>query len=224
MCQFLGPETDIIGERYYIVNGGNQPDTLKGLLVSLAQLWGNNNFKFKTEVAVMGPRAVLAAMPLNIKGEETDYKFKSSWPLPVLRDNICRIELEFFSEYFLPLAAKGLTRSQMIWQKTFEVIAYQIWSLLPEFCNCPTDIATSFKSVAMILGEQLGSRKEIKLDILTSLRHLVALNLENEENKVELARYSKNFLPILFNLYTRIQLELRSRAKAGKLGNQKAVL
>ena len=188
MCQFLGHETDIIGERYYIVNGGNQPDTLKGLLVSLAQLWGNNNFKFKTEVAVMGPRAVLAAIPLNIKGEETDYKFKSSWPLPVLRDNICRIELEFFSEYFLPLAAKGLTRSQMIWQKTFEVIAYQIWSLLPEFCNCPMDIATSFKSVAMILGEQLGSRKEIKLDILTSLRHLVALNLENEENKVELTR------------------------------------
>jgi HSP90 family molecular chaperone len=51
--------------------------------------------------------------------------------------------------------------------------------------TAPTDIATRFKSVARILGVQLGSRKEIRLDILTSLRHLVARNLENEENKVE---------------------------------------
>ena len=45
------------------------------------------------------------------------------------------------------------------------------------------------------------------MDILTSLRHLVARNLENlenEENKVELARYSRNPLPILFNLYTTV--------------------
>ena len=48
----------------------------------------------------------------------------------------------FFSEYFLPLAAKCLTRSQMsgqdgdkIEQKTSEVITYQIWSLPPGFCN-----------------------------------------------------------------------------------------
>merc|ERR1712106_855930 len=108
-------------------------------------------------------------------------------------------------------AAKCLTRSQMsaqdgdkIGQKTFEVITYQIWSLLPGFCNCPTDLATSFKSVARILGVQLGSRKEIRLDILTSVRHLIARNLENEENKTELAKYSKNFLPILFNLYTTV--------------------
>ena len=56
---------------------------------------------------------------------------------------------------------------------------------------------------------QLGSRKEIRLDILTSLRHLVARNLENlenEENKVELARYSKSFLPILFDLYTTVPI------------------
>ena len=74
--------------------------------------------------------------------------------------------------------------------------------MLPGFCNCPTDIATKFKSVARILGMQLGSKKETRSDILTSLRHLVAWNLENEKNRVELARYNGNFLPILFNLYT----------------------
>ena len=110
-------------------------------------------------VAVMGPKAVLAAVPLNITGEETDYEFKSSWLLPVLRENIRHTELAFFSEYFLPLAARCLARSQKsgqdgdkIGQKTYEVITYQIWSLLPGFCNCPTDLATSFKLVARILG------------------------------------------------------------------------
>jgi len=201
------------------VVGGNHPDTIKQLLVSLAQLRSSTNFTFSGEVdqvvgravAVVGPRAVLAAVPLNITGEETDYEFKSSWLLPVLRDNIKNTELGFFSEYFLPLAAKCLDRSiksgQMgdkVGQKTYEVLTYQIWSLLPGFCNCPTDLVTSFKSVARILGVQLGSRKEIRLDILTSLRHLVSRNLENEENRVELARYSKNFLPILFNLYTTV--------------------
>ena len=120
-----------------------------------------------------------------------------------MRKNICHTELAFFSEYFLPLTAKCLTRSQMflcydsgwsgqdgdkIGQKAFEVITYQSWPLLPGFCNCHTDITTNLKSVARILGVQWGSRKGIRLDILTSLRHLVARNLENEENKVELAR------------------------------------
>jgi len=219
--QYSGAWQTVLGVLVTMVEviGGNHPDTLTNLLVSLAMLRGSNNFTFEAEVdlvvgkavSVMGPRAVLAAVPLNITGEETDYEFKSSWLLPVLRENIRHTELAFFSEYFLPLAAKCLTRSQMagqdgdkIGQKTYEVITYQIWSLLPGFCNCPTDIATSFKSVARILGVQLGSRKEIRLDILTSLRHLIARNLENEENKVELARYSKNFLPILFNLYTTV--------------------
>ena len=91
------------------------------------------------EVAVMGPRAVLAAVPLNITGKKTDYEFKPPWPLPVLRENIRHIELALFSEYFLHLAARCLTRSQ-------------ICSLLPGFCNCPTDIATSLKSMARTLG------------------------------------------------------------------------
>ena len=66
------------------------------------------------------------------------------------------------------------------------------------FCNGPTDLATSFNSVGRMMGLQLGSRKETLLDISTFLRHLIAGNLEN---KLELARYSKNS-PILFNMYT----------------------
>ena len=162
-------------------------------------------------VTVMGPKAVLAAIPLNITGEETDLEFKSSWLLPILRENIRNTQLAFFTDYFLPLAARCQARSSQagqagdnIAQKTYEVLVYQIWALLPGFCNCPTDLSTSFKGLARILGVQLGQRKEIRLDILSSLRQLIARNTENETNRAEIARYSKNFLPILFNLYTSV--------------------
>ena len=128
----------------------------------------------------------------------------------MLRDNIRNTELAFFTEYFLPLAGRCLARSQTadqagdtVGQKTYEVVTHQIWSLLPGFCNCPTDLVTSFRSLARILGVQLGARKEIRLDILTALRHLVSRNLDSPA-RPELARYCKNFLPILFNLYTSV--------------------
>ena len=66
----------------------------------------------------------------------------------------------------------------------------------------PTDLTTSFKALARILGTQLTARKEIRLDILTSLRHLISSCCEEEEGRTEIARFAKNFLPILFNLYT----------------------
>ena len=199
--------------------GENNPECMKPLLESLAQLRGSTNFGFEAEldnvigkaVSVLGPRKILEAIPLNITGEETDYEFKSSWLLPIFRDNIKNTELGFFVEYFLPLAAKCLSRSthsgsqgDNVGKKTYEVLVFQIWSLLPGFCNCPTDLSTSFKNIAKILGVQLGQRKEIRLDILSSLRQLISRNIEHEVNKAEIARYSKNFLPILFNLYTSV--------------------
>jgi len=199
------------------VVGAEEPGLLKSVLASLAQLRGYHNFNLHAEVdsvvgravRVMGPKAVLEAIPLNITGEEKDYEFATSWLLPVLRDNIQNTKLAFFNEYFLPLAARCLKRSNdsqakndKIGHKTYEVLVYQIWSLLPGFCNNPTDLKESFQSLARILGTELSNRKEIRLDILTSIRHLISKNLENSENKQELARFAKNFLPILFNLYT----------------------
>merc|ERR1719270_816995 len=207
----LGIMVQVLGEK--------NPDCMKSMLQSLSQMRASENFGFEAEldlvigkaVSVIGPRKLLEAIPLNITGEETDYEFKSSWLLPIFRENIKNTELAFFIEYFLPLAAKCLSRSvasgdagDNVGQKTYEVLVYQIWSLLPGFCNCPTDLSGSFKNIARILGVQLGQRKEIRLDILSSLRQLISRNLENDVNKAELARYSKNFLPILFNLYTSV--------------------
>ena len=101
------------------VLGERNPACIKPLLESLSQLRASDNFDFEAEldlvvgraVSVLGPRRVLEAVPLNITGEETDYEFRSSWLLPIFRDNIRNTELAFFVEYFLPLAAKCLARS-----------------------------------------------------------------------------------------------------------------
>jgi ribosomal RNA-processing protein 12 len=197
--------------------GGRYPELLVPVLQQLAELRGSASPQLEGEadsvvgkaVTVMGPRRVLEAIPLNITGNETDMEFRSSWIIPVLRDNIRKTELAFFTEYFLPLAGRCLDRSKIcaekeeaIGAKTYEVLTYQMWSLLPGFCVSPTDLTSSFKNLARILGTQLTARKEIRLDILTSLRHLITSTLEDVEGRTELAKFSKNFLPILFNLFT----------------------
>lgn len=35
-----------------------------------------------------------------------NYDFPRSWLVPVIRDNVCNTELQFFTKFFLPLAAK----------------------------------------------------------------------------------------------------------------------
>ena len=83
-------------------------------------------------------------MPLNITAAENeDREFRSSWLLPVLRENIKNTELTFFSEYFLPLAAKCFDRSHacaaqqdLIGQKAYEALTYQVINHnRTSFCN-----------------------------------------------------------------------------------------
>ncbi|GFS59549.1 RRP12-like protein [Nephila pilipes] len=150
----------------------------------------------------MGPRTVLEAIPLQADGEKPD--FTRSWMLPLLRDHVKRTELKFFFEYFLKLAIKMRSKvlalaqeKRSVESKLFEVACSQIWSLLPGFCLEPTDLLDCFKDYARTLGEVLKTDPSLRLTILSSLRRLIT----REENKEELAKYAKNYLPILFNLY-----------------------
>jgi ribosomal RNA-processing protein 12 len=56
--------------------------------------------------------------------------------------------------------------------------------------------------MAQNLGNQLKIRKDLRIDILSSIRQLIWKNLENEENRKVLTNFSQNYLPILYNLYT----------------------
>ena len=132
------------------VMGSSQPATLTPLLVSLAALRGSHGFNLEgavdgvvgAAIAAAGPGLVLQAVPLNITAAENeDREFRSSWLLPVLRENIKNTELAFFSEYFLPLAAKCFDRSHacaaqqdLIGQKAYEALTYQVTNQSQQHC------------------------------------------------------------------------------------------
>lgn len=54
------------------------------------------------------------------------------------------------------------------------------------------------------MGTAISDKKELRLAVMASLRKLIssAKESENEEDLEELTRFDKNYLPILFNVYT----------------------
>ncbi|KAJ9588968.1 hypothetical protein L9F63_017728 [Diploptera punctata] len=204
---------------WYRIGGDTCKDFMSTSLKNLGEL--RDSYKFsnvnEVEFAVgqairsMGPETVLSAIPLEITGEEINYEFKRSWLLPILKQNISSDKLEFFIKYFLPIAticrkkiAILSSKNDGIGSHSYDLLQSQIWSLLPCFCNNPQDLKSSFKLIAKILGTALGEYKELRLDTLSALRRLItsSLDAKNEENINEISRFAKNYLPILFNLYT----------------------
>ncbi|XP_063048253.1 RRP12-like protein [Engraulis encrasicolus] len=196
---------------------GRQANTIMAKsLLSLAELRGTPRFPYGGEldlalggaVETMGPEAVLKAIPLLITGHMDDLEFPRSWLVPVIRDHVKHTQLAFFTSYFLPLAntlkirAEELEQSgQKLESKVYDTLQQQIWTMLPGFCQSPTDVAAAFPSLARTLGSALNERPHLRLPILQSIRTLIRTANAAEE-KVVIGRFSKNFLPILFNVFT----------------------
>ncbi|XP_044772502.1 RRP12-like protein isoform X2 [Neomonachus schauinslandi] len=159
-------------------------------------------------VASMGPEVVLEAVPLEIDGSEENLDFPRSWLLPVIRDHVREARLGFFTTYFLPLAttlkSKAMDLAQAgrtVESKIYDTLQWQIWTLLPGFCTRPTDVAASFKGLARTLGTAISERADLRVTVCQALRTLITKGCEAEADRVEVSRFAKNFLPILFNLY-----------------------
>uniref|UniRef100_A0A2C9KFX2 Uncharacterized protein n=1 Tax=Biomphalaria glabrata TaxID=6526 RepID=A0A2C9KFX2_BIOGL len=201
----------------FLALGSIIPQALLSCLSSLGELRDSPHFSYKGEmdhavgsaVKSMGPRLVLEALPLGITGENDNLEFPRGWLLPVIRDNVTHTELNFFAVYFLPLAAKFKTKAdelskekRLAESKVYETLHHQMWSLLKGFCDHPTDITKSFQAIAKTLGTALNEREDLQLDVMSALRSLITCSLQNESDKKELGRFAKNYLPILFNLFT----------------------
>uniref|UniRef100_A0AAY4CA86 RRP12-like protein n=1 Tax=Denticeps clupeoides TaxID=299321 RepID=A0AAY4CA86_9TELE len=155
----------------------------------------------------MGPQLVLKAVPLLITGD--DMEFPRSWLVPVIRDHVGNTQLAFFSSYFLPLAVTLKHRSAELEQsglkleaRVYETLQLQIWTMLPGFCTKPTDLVGSFQGIARTLGMAISERPDLRMPICQALRTLISKGCETEEAKAEVGRFAKNFLPILFNVYS----------------------
>lgn len=127
--------------------------------------------------------------------------------LPLLKDCIEKTELSFFVKRILPLAQKLRVRfeffkkkNQMIEAKIFDTLQNQLWALLPGFCDFASDFDESFKVLAKTLGEVLEKCADLRGYVLQSIR--TAINRNTDENRAIMAKYAKNYLPLMFNIYT----------------------
>lgn len=205
----------ILGCFYKAAGKQAHPIMIKSLQ-SLSELRATPRFPFSGEldlavggaVESMGPQVVLSAVPLLITGTDDDLEFPRSWLIPVIRDHVKNTQLAYFTSYFLPLATKlrrtaeELEQSgQKLMAKVYQTLHMQIWTMLPGFCTKPTDLA-SFKNIARSLGTALNECPDLRLCICQSLRTLINKGCETEDEKDEVSRFAKNFLPILFNIYS----------------------
>ncbi|KAM9476778.1 RRP12-like protein [Clarias gariepinus] len=206
----------ILGSFYKAAGKQAHPVMMKSLQ-SLSDLRATPQFPFCGEldlavgaaVESMGPQVVLGAVPLLITGTDDDLEFPRSWLIPVIRDNVKNTQLEYFISYFLPLASTLKQRAdefekagQKLVAKVYQTLQLQIWSMLPGFCTKPTDVVSSFKGIARSLGMAITDRTDLRMCIYQALRTLIYKSCETEEEKAEVGRFAKNFLPILFNVHT----------------------
>lgn len=154
----------------------------------------------------MGPRVILDLAPLNLV-HDGECSFPRGWLLPLMADYVQETELKYFISNLLPAAAqlkqKGMTcraQNRVLEVKVYETLHKQIWALLPGFCTRPTDLKESFKNIAKVLGTALMERTELRGKVLHALRTLITKS--EQDNTQVIGQFSKNYMPILFNLYT----------------------
>uniref|UniRef100_A0A1I7X9F1 NUC173 domain-containing protein n=1 Tax=Heterorhabditis bacteriophora TaxID=37862 RepID=A0A1I7X9F1_HETBA len=158
----------------------------------------------------VGAPAVLSVLPLSIDVDAvvlgTD--FPRSWLIPILRVNLHNAPLTMFSTYFLPMAIKihrRLPSLDSFPQRLYNTLQMQMWELLPSFCESPSDLEKSFPDIAPVLGAALNERKDLRLTILSALRRALRFALQPDaapERAELMGRYAKNYMPLLFNMYT----------------------
>uniref|UniRef100_A0A4W3ISL2 Ribosomal RNA processing 12 homolog n=1 Tax=Callorhinchus milii TaxID=7868 RepID=A0A4W3ISL2_CALMI len=208
VLQLLGTFIQVVGKPAFPI--------VKQCLQSLCDLRSTAHFAYTGEldrtvgaaVESMGPEAVLQAIPLQIDGTERNFDFPRSWLIPVIRDHVKHTQLGFFNRYFLPLAGSLKSRAvelaqtgQSLEAKIYDTLQWQVWTLLPGFCTKPTDTASAFQGLARTLGSAISDRPDLRLPICQGLRGLIR-SCETDVDRIEVSRFAKNFLPILFNVYS----------------------
>jgi ribosomal RNA-processing protein 12 len=171
-------------------------------------------------ISAMGPKHLLSILPLNINSQ-ADGNVRG-WMLELLKDYTINTNLQFFIDDIIPLVQHFQTRANKEGNSEFgrnlNALVDQLWATLPGFCTFPTDFAKSFKTVAGDMSTHLMHAQHVNI-ICTALLRLiqrtkVVLSAGHAPEGVDfsvtaaqevldgMAKYSKNFLPILFNLYT----------------------
>ncbi|KAH7075435.1 NUC173 domain-containing protein [Paraphoma chrysanthemicola] len=210
---------------------------LKPVLRTVGDLRANESFAGKKEadavisraIGAMGPDCVLEILPLNLPRPPPGQTGRV-WMLPLLRDSVHNTKLAHFRAEMVPLSEQLYQRviehgerTKTMEIKVFETVVQQIWSILPGYCDLPTDIVEAFdQSFCEMLANLLYSQADLRTDICKALHNLVdsnkaILELDGEDDLLAQGRVSKvdakrnlghlsslasNMLAVLFNVYS----------------------
>ncbi|EPZ35543.1 NUC173-domain-containing protein [Rozella allomycis CSF55] len=181
---------------------------LVSLLELFIQLHDDNGFSFKKTledtlksfVKCMGIELFVRVAPLNLKPGESQPR---AWLLSIFKDNLANERLMYFNDNLLPLAddlnkfsIELKKQGKEMDSKVYKTVSIQVWSLFESFCNECCDISESFPVIAKTLGKELNEQIYLRDFIYNGLICL----LKQEKCKIELKKFSKNFLPLLFNI------------------------
>ncbi|KAK9434055.1 NUC173 domain-containing protein [Lipomyces doorenjongii] len=188
-------------------------------------------------IRALGPEKVLEILPLNLEKPGPKQPGRA-FLLPLLRDNIRNAKLSHFIDYMVPL---GDHLSQKLGEfteeenpveiKIYATLIEQIWSLLPRYCDLPSDLRQSFtQKFAEFLANILYQKVELRQVGCKALRILVDSNklyaevdidgfnpflkakLSKEDAKKNLEHLStmaSKFLAVLFNVFNQTVTEHR---------------
>ncbi|CAJ2675716.1 unnamed protein product [Trifolium pratense] len=171
--------------------GSNSPYFMRGILKNLEdiQKLHDEDFPFRKQlhaclgsaVVAMGPETLLSLVPLNLDAE--DLSVSNRWLLPILKQYIVGARLKYFTEEILPRIERVREKAQMLQKQGLilssrkaDELADSLWSLLPSFCNYPSDAAKSFEDLEKHLRSKLKEEPDICGIICTSLQLLIRQN------------------------------------------------
>ncbi|KAK6941256.1 putative domain NUC173 [Dillenia turbinata] len=132
-------------------------------------------------LGAMGPETFLSLLPLKLEAE--DPSEANIWLFPILRQYIVGARLSFFTESILsmigPIKQKSRkleSEGRIFSSRSADGLIYSLWSLLPSFCNYPSDTSESFKTLSRQLCRALHEEPDLRGIICSSLQILVQQN------------------------------------------------
>ncbi|KAK2455632.1 RRP12 protein [Trifolium repens] len=164
--------------------GSNSPYFMRGILKNLEdmQKLPDEDFPIRKQLhaclgsalVAMGPETLLSLIPLNLEAE--DLSVSNIWLFPILKQYIIGAPLKYFTEEILPMIERLEKQGLMVSSRNADALVYSLWSLLPSFCNYPSDTAKSFKDLEKHLRNKLKEEPDIRGIICTSLQLLIRQN------------------------------------------------
>ncbi|KAJ8751028.1 hypothetical protein K2173_016209 [Erythroxylum novogranatense] len=171
---------------------------MRGTLTNLAdmQRLPDEDFPYKKQLheclgsalGAMGPETFLSILPLNLDADELAEV--NVWLFPILKKYTVGAHLSFYTESILNEIGQMKKKSQklelggrIVATRSVDAIVYSLWSLLPSFCNYPSDTANDFTDLGKALCLALREECEVRGIICSALDILIQQNKRIVEEK-----------------------------------------